>query len=650
MKKRFAKAVALVVAAALTAGAPVSVMAAEEQSETVAVQDVSAPELPQGTDPMTLHGMQQLNDGNWYYMEHGKVSDKANGTLQPVGDEWLYVGRYRVDNSYTGLCANEAGTWYVAKGKVQFDHTGVVSQRENDRTNWYYVTDGKVDTGVNGLCYVSINGTEGWYNFKDGMVTGAYHQLVEYNGSWWYIGEDAEVDFSYTGVCQNSAGTWYVKNGQVDFGFSGVLEGKSENFHKPYKYYFVNGKTYERVHGVYYTTVNGVSGWYGFYKGELATTAPSEVANLMPNEAGWWCIDMLTGQVDFSKNGFKSVRDENGTGHLWYVRDGQVDFSLNGAYIYPDHVIPAEKYCWLVGGQIDKTCSGVYYMNLDGIEGWYGFLEGQQITYTLLPNPDDGSWWYVSTNGQIDFSRTGIVRARDHYYHLAEDAWYVRNGQVDFSYTGLVYGDEKCYLVQDGRVQKENNGLAYLTLNGETAWWQVTDGCICTGKDKKYDEETLVYYDGSWWYVKNHKVDFSYNGFVDYKDTLWYVKNGRYSYETTGFVMADGYSCYYVTNGRFDNSYEDVVYGSIDGETAWWMINNGRCAYWKMEETHTEPDSFAANTNGLWACNDGRVNFDLNGPYTSTVPYNVEKNQRVMIQYHYQMENGQVTGLQVEVV
>lgn len=87
MKKRFAKAVALVVAAALTAGAPVSVMAAEEQSETVAVQEVSAPELSQGTDPMTLHGMQQLNDGNWYYMEHGKVSDKANGTLQPVGDE-----------------------------------------------------------------------------------------------------------------------------------------------------------------------------------------------------------------------------------------------------------------------------------------------------------------------------------------------------------------------------------------------------------------------------------------------------------------------------------------------------------------------------------------------------------------------------------
>lgn len=70
------------------------------------------------------------------------------------------------------------------------------------------------------------HGTEGWYNFKDGMVTGAYHQLVEYNGSWWYIGEGGEVDFSYTGVCQNSAGTWYVEKRAGRFRFSGVLEEK----------------------------------------------------------------------------------------------------------------------------------------------------------------------------------------------------------------------------------------------------------------------------------------------------------------------------------------------------------------------------------------------------------------------------------------
>ena len=44
-------------------------------------------------------------------------------------------------------------------------------------------------------------------------------------------------------------------------------------------------------------------------------------------------------------------------------------------------------------GIVGYVAAIVYYLNLVGIEGWYGFLEGQQITYTLLPNPDDGSWW-----------------------------------------------------------------------------------------------------------------------------------------------------------------------------------------------------------------------------------------------------------------
>lgn len=669
MKKRFAKILALGLAAALTAGTPMSAVAAEiapvdtsvtseavtaeVQSETELTQELTAVEqtatdLSRGTDPMTLNGMQQLGDGNWYYMENGQVSDKADGTLQPVGDAWMYVGKYRVDESYTGLCSNEAGSWYVKAGKVDFSYNGVVSQSKNGRTNWYYITDGKVDTSVNGLRYVSIYGNKGWYNFKDGMVTEAYRQLVEYNGSWWYVGENAKVDFSYTGVCQNSAGTWYVKNGQVDFGFSGVLEGISQNYSaKPYKYYFVNGKTDARVHGVYYTTVNGVTGWYGFYKGELATTAPYGVANLLPNEVGWWCIDTMTGQVDFTKNGLQYVQEENGTGHRWYVRGGQVDFSYNGAYAHPYDIIPGEKYCWIVGGQVDQTCSGVYYLNINGTEGWYAFSEGEQITYSLLPNPDNGTWWYVGGNGMVDFSYTGIGQARDHSYHTAEDRWYVRNGQVDFSYAGVVYQSDRYYLVQDGRVQKENNSLAYLTLNGETAWWQVTDGYISTEYDKN-DNGTLVFYDGSWWYVKNHKVDFSYTGFVNYNDSMWYVENGRYSYETTGFVMADGFSCYYVTNGRFDDSCADVVYGSINGEDAWWVISGGRCGYWKTADSHDAPDTYAANANGLWACNDGRVNFSLNGTFTGTETYYVGENQMVTMHYVYQVENGQVTAIQVE--
>lgn len=108
---------------------------------------------------------------------------------------------------------------------------------------------------------------------------------------------------------------------------------------------------------------------------------------------------------------------KNGTGHLWYVRDGQVDFSRNGAYIYPDHVIPAEKYCWLVGGQIDQTCSGVYYLNLDGTEGWYGFRRTTDYLY-FASKSGDGSWMVRGGNGQVIFPIQDCS-GKGHSYHLA---------------------------------------------------------------------------------------------------------------------------------------------------------------------------------------------------------------------------------------
>ena len=450
-----------------------------------------------GLAQATLNG----EDG-WFYFQNGMWDQYPDTSLAEYGGSWWYIADGgKIDFNYNGTAYFNDVEWYVEGGRVDFSFTGraegdqVVADGMEVPFQTYFV-NGMQQMDLTGVYYTEVKGNYGWYGFYKGQLANRdwyYGPTIGYvlsNASgWWYINpETGLVDFNYTGMAENDYGIWYMNNGQIDFGYNGFVKQRPYKLDFGYDYYdlyaVTGGKADCNYDGILWTTIDGVSGWYGFYKGELATTAPSEVANLLPNEAGWWCIDMLTGQVDFSKNGFKSVRDENGTGHLWYVRDGQVDFSLNGAYIYPDHVIPAEKYCWLVGGQIDKTCSGVYYMNLDGIEGWYGFLEGQQITYTLLPNPDDGSWWYVSTNGQIDFSRTGIVRARDHYYHLAEDAWYVRNGQVDFSYTGLVYGDEKCYLVQDGRSTEGNNSLAYLTLNGETAWWQVTDGCITPGKTK----------------------------------------------------------------------------------------------------------------------------------------------------------------------
>ena len=91
MKKRMTKVLALGMMAAMLISAPLSAMAAEAAPADAAATAETQPEmamqaaegeaavtaLTNGVDPMTLDGLVQLNDGNWYYMEHGKVSDKA---------------------------------------------------------------------------------------------------------------------------------------------------------------------------------------------------------------------------------------------------------------------------------------------------------------------------------------------------------------------------------------------------------------------------------------------------------------------------------------------------------------------------------------------------------------------------------------------
>lgn len=97
MKKRLAKVLALGLTAAMVAGAPLSAMASEvnaadQAGETAVVaesadsadetevdagiasqdfDDASQNPVVNGVDPMSLDGVIQLDDGNWYYFNHG---------------------------------------------------------------------------------------------------------------------------------------------------------------------------------------------------------------------------------------------------------------------------------------------------------------------------------------------------------------------------------------------------------------------------------------------------------------------------------------------------------------------------------------------------------------------------------------------------
>ena len=629
-------------------------IAAQNANDGIAVTSLS-----NGYNPMDLNGLVQLNDGNWYFMENGEVSAKADGTVKPACGSWWYVKDYKVDFSYTGFGTNGDDKWYVQNGQVQFGYTGMVSgQNEYGYTSTYYVVNGRVDTNYTGLCYGTVDGVDGWYNFNDGYLEYG-SELVEYNGVWWYVGDERRVDFSYSGIAYNEAGAWYVRNGQVDFSYTGMIEGwyEYDEFKVPYQYHFVNGKLNEGLTGVYYTTVNGIPGWYGFDRGALATYMEygggDFYGTVLPNASGWWYIDPDTGMVDFSFSGV--ARNEipgDEWYHYWCVENGQVNFNYSGFLTYTNNY--DDPYvCYVTNGQVDANVNGVYQITVNGKTDWYGLWRGKQTTGEVLMNPNDGSWWYVGDGGKIDFSYTGIAGKYD-WVSDSSNRWYIRNGQVDFSYSGWTEVSENYsnyknyYLIENGRLREEVSGLMQTTVGGVNAWWNVEHGTIFWTNGGGYP--TLVFYNGDWWYVMNGQVNFSYTGYVNYNSTNWYVENGRVNFNKTGFIDLYGYGSYdYIQNGQHDYNYNGLVYAELNGKTTWWVVKSGSCYYYDGAGYYW-PDDYVANENGLWACINNEVRFDLNGEFVRDVSYYVSSSGTfVDMRYTYQVVNGLVTAMQAVV-
>ena len=653
------KVLALGMMAAMLISAPLSAMAAEAAPADAAATAETQPEmamqaaegeaavtaLTNGVEPMTLDGLVQLNDGNWYYMEDGRLSSNASKTVKPACGSWWYVSGWKIDFSFTGFGKNGDDLWYVKDGQVQFGYTGVATgSNQYGNTSTYYVTNGRVDKSFCGLAYGSYNGEEGWINFCDGKPKYSYESLMEYNGAWWKM-SGYMIDFDYTGAASNESGTWYVRNGQVDFGYTGVIEGKKGS--RSYQYYFINGKANENLTGVFYTKVNGAEGWYGFYKGELATSddyyeAPGRV---LSNVSGWWYINPKTGLVDFNYNGLGITEDDDWY-HYWYVENGQINFNFNGLYNYHTRYY-GDILCYITNGQVDPNVNGVYQLTVNGQTNWYGFVQGMQTEDEVLMNPYDGSWWYTGDDGLVDFSYTGIAERYDQNGDKF-DSWYVRNGQVDFSSNGWVKINNHYVYVRNGMLQSDLNGLVQATIDGKDGWWEVDHGTLFDNTNYYY---TLCYYGGSWWAVYNSQVDFSYTGFVEHDGTRWYVENGRVNFDKTGFVNTEEADTYaYVQNGQYNKTFHGAIYAELNGKNSWWQVKNGNCVHSANAAWNGKPDGFAANENGLWAIVNGEVAFDVTGEYSYGTYYSVSREDSIYVSYIYQVENGLVTSMQATVL
>ena len=62
----------------------------------------------------------------------------------------------------------------------------------------------------------------------------------------------------------------------------------------------------------------------------------------------------------------------------------------------------------------------------------------------------------------------------------------------------------------------------------------------------------MKYY-GTWYYVENGELNWSFTGLTDYYGTKYYVENGVLNWNYTGLALLGSDEWYYVENGAVKN-------------------------------------------------------------------------------------------------
>ncbi|MBQ9388164.1 MAG: leucine-rich repeat domain-containing protein, partial [Lachnospiraceae bacterium] len=214
--------------------------------------------------------------------------------------KWYYTVDGKKDLTFTGFASNANGRFRIEKGVVNFKYTDVVK----DEDEWRYYSGGKWQKGTTSVEKRS-NGT--WWYVKNGVVQFGTTGLVKRteNNTWWYV-KGGQVQFNFTGFADNG-GRYRVEKGQVNFKYTDVVKDGSE-----WRYYS-GGKWQTGVTSVEKRS-NGT--WWYVKKG-VVQFGVTDVVKRTENNT-WWYVK--GGQVQTKLTSVVKKSD----GSWWYVKNGQV--------------------------------------------------------------------------------------------------------------------------------------------------------------------------------------------------------------------------------------------------------------------------------------------------------------------------------------
>ena len=179
-------------------------------------------------------------------------------------------------------------------------------------------------------------------------------------------------------------------------------------------------------------------------------------------------------------------------------------------------------------------------------------------------------------NGRVeDAVLNGLHKDDDGVYR------YYVNGELQKDYTGMIEDNKEKYLVVEGVLATDMNGLWYSDV--DKVWYFFVEGHV------RSDYTGTALYDGEWFYVSNGKLDEGVSGLVPYNggtflfvegrlrndvsglwqdinnpDDWYFLALGQVQTQYSGVAMYDG-GFFVVENGKFDKDYNGTI--KYDGKT-----------------------------------------------------------------------------------
>ena len=395
------------------------------------------------------------------------------------------------------------------------------------------------------------------------MATENYTTLIQVNGVWRMV-ESGNVLYNYNGIGTNSNGTWYIKNGTIDFTYTGTC--------------IDNGKTYVVQNNKVMTNYNKV----------------------MIVDNVWRKVE--NGVVNYSYTGIGN--NENGS---WYLENGEVtfrdtltSFEDNKAYIVENSKVVAV---------VNKNTTEVIVIN----NKWRKVENGEvKYNYEGIGINSNGTWYLK--NGTIDFTYTGTcidngktyvvqnnkVMTNYNKVMIVDNVWRkVENGVVNYSYTGIGNNENGSWYVKDGEVTFRDT----LTSFEDNKAYIVENSKVVAVVTKDTTEVMVI--NNKWRKVENGEVKYNYEGIGINSNGTWYLKNGTIDFTYTGTCIDNG-KTYVVQNNKVMTNYNKVMI--VDN--VWRKVENGVVNY-----SYT---GIGNNENGSWYLENGEVTFNYTGPYTDS--------------------------------